>query len=564
MNYKDKYNEWLKSDIIDEETKNELRSLTSEEEIKDRFYMDLKFGTAGLRGKLGAGTNRMNVWTVAKAVEGLARLIVKRGQESMDKGVSIAYDVRHKSKDFAKLAAEILAGHGIKTYIFDDIRSTPMISWTIRQLGNISGIMVTASHNPMEYNGMKVYWEEGSQILDDIGDGILAEIEGIESLAEIKKISFDEGLDKNLISIIGLEVDKAYDDEIINLAINETEIDKNITIVYTPLNGTGSKPVQRLLKRRGFNNVYVVPEQEHPDPDFTTVGYPNPEFVHAFELAEKLGREKEADILIATDPDADRVAIMVLENDDYVFINGNQLGALLVNYILSERHKKENLPENGALVKSIVTSDLSKMIASKYGVKTFETLTGFKNICGKANEFDKTGEYEFIFGFEESIGYVYTDMVRDKDAINSTLMVAEMAAFYKKQGKTLLDVMEEIYKEYGYFLEKPISIELEGIEGSQMIKKIMKEIRSNPIEKLGEMSLERTVDYLNDDTGNPKSNVLKFYLDDGSWYAIRPSGTEPKLKIYIYTRDENKEKSLDKIDKISEVVLGKIEEIKNL
>lgn len=560
MDYRRKYEQWLESEEIDEETKTELKNIQDERELEDRFHKDLEFGTAGLRGKLGAGTNRMNQYTVAKAVQGLANVIKKKGQEAMDRGISIAYDVRHRSEEFAILASEIFTGNGIKVYIYDSIRSTPMISYTIRKLNNISGIMVTASHNPKDYNGMKVYWEEGSQILDDIGNEILEETEKLKGLCDVIKIPIEEAKKKGLLEVIGDEIDEEYDKEVLNLTIND-DIDKDIKIVYTPLNGTGNKPVQRILGERGFKNIILVSEQEYPDPDFTTVGYPNPEYTEAFEYSIRVGREEDADILIANDPDADRVAAMVQKEHDYIFINGNQMGILLVNYILSQRHRKGDLPENSALVKSIVTGDLTKVIGEKYGVTTFETLTGFKNICGKANEFEKTKEYEFIFGFEESIGYVYSDMVRDKDAISTTMMIAEMAGYYKKEGKSLLDVLEDIYEEYGYYLESLFSIELKGIEGSERIIRIMKEIRRAPIKEIGTMKLEKTIDYLKDETGNPKSNVLKFYMDDGSWYAIRPSGTEPKIKIYIYSKDKTRKESLNKINKIREAVEDRIDSI---
>ncbi len=561
MSYREKYLEWLNSDEIDEDTKNELRNIKLEKELEDRFHKDLEFGTAGLRGKLGAGTNRINIYTVGKAMQAMANVIKSKGKRAMERGVAIAFDVRHQSEDFAKLAARIFMGNGIKVYAYDNIRSTPMISYTVRKLNNIAGIMITASHNPKDYNGIKVYWEEGSQILDDIGDEILLEVEQVKSQKYIKKISIEDGKEKGLYNLIDKDIDNQYDLDVLDLAINE-DIDKEIRLVYTPLNGTGNKPVQRILEKRGFRNVYVVSEQEYPDPDFTTVGYPNPEYREAFEYSMKLGREKDADILIANDPDADRVAAMVKNEGDYVFINGNQMGVLLVNYILSQRFKKNDLPENGAIVKSIVTGDLVEVIGEKYGITTFETLTGFKNICGKANEFEKTEEYKFIFGFEESIGYVYSDMVRDKDAISTTMIIAEMAAYYKKQEKNLLDILNEIYDEFGYYLEELFSIELKGLEGKNRIGRMMKDIRENPIKKIDGMKLEKVIDYLNDETGNPKSDVLKFYMNDGSWYAIRPSGTEPKIKIYIYSKDKIREKSLGKIKKIGELVEDRMNNIR--
>ena len=563
MNYLEKYNTWLNNEYFDEETRKELESIKdNEEEILDRFHKDLTFGTAGLRGIIGAGTNRMNKYTVSLATQGLAQTIVDRGEEAMNRGVAIAYDVRHFSREFSEIAARVLAANGIKVYLFEDIRPTPVLSYTIRRLNTISGIVVTASHNPRDYNGYKVYWEEGSQILDNIAEEILGNINAVEDYSHIKLMDLEEAKEKGLINYIGKEIDDEYVEKVKGLALNE-DIDKDIKIVYTPLNGTGNVLVRRVLKERGFNNVFVVPEQEMSDPDFTTVGYPNPEDTKAFDYAIKLGKEKNADILIATDPDCDRVACMVRDtNGEFVPLNGNQTGALMVQYILSSRHKENNIPENGAIVKSIVTGDLSKAIASKYNVDTIETLTGFKHICGKANEFDKTGEHTFIYGYEESIGYVYGTMVRDKDGVISSMIIAEMAAYYKKQGKTLLDELEELYNEHGYYFEKLISIVLEGIEGSERIERIMDSFREEPIENIEDMKLIKIVDYLNDDTGNPKSNVLKYYFDDGSWYAIRPSGTEPKIKIYIYSKDKDKIKSRNKIKVIEKITIDKIESIK--
>jgi len=563
MDYMEKYRMWIEDPYFDEQTKLELKNLNDEKEIEDRFFKDLEFGTAGLRGKIGAGTNRMNVYTVSLATQGLAATISKRGEQAKKRGVAIAYDVRMFSDKFAEIAARVLAANGIKVFLFDDIRPTPMLSYTIRKLGTISGIVITASHNPKDYNGYKVYWEEGSQILDEIADEILSEISAIGHYKNVKMMDFDEAIEKGLIEILGKEIDDQYTREILNMAINDEGIDKDIKIVYTPLNGTGNKPVRRVLKERGFTQVIVVPEQENPDPTFATVGYPNPEDTKAFKYARELGLKEKADLLLATDPDSDRVAVGVLNQDgDYTYLNGNQTGALLVNYIITQRHKKQDLPQNAAIVKSIVTGDLGKAVASKYGVATFETLTGFKNICAKANEWDVTGEYSFIFGYEESIGYVYLDLVRDKDAIVSSMLIAEMAGYYKNIGKTLLDVLEDMYHEYGYYSEKQISIVLEGIEGQYRIKRMMDDIRHQPIMSIGEMMLKETIDYLRDETDAGKSNVLRYFLDDGSWYAVRPSGTEPKIKLYIYTIGKSKEEALEKINLIEKVVLHRMESVK--
>lgn len=562
MNYKDRYNKWLESDFFDLATKDELLGIIDENEIEDRFYQDLKFGTAGLRGKLGAGTNRMNKYTVSLATQGLAQTIIKRGQEAMDRGVAIAYDVREFSDEFAEIAARVLAANGIKVYLFDDIRTTPVLSFTVRRLKTISGIVVTASHNPREYNGYKVYWEDGAQILDIIADDVLAEIDSVGDFSNVKMMDLEVALSTGLITYIGKEIDDEFNQIIVDMAINE-DIDKDIRIVYTPLNGTGNIPVRRVLRDRGFTNILVVPEQEMPDFNFTTVGYPNPEDPNAFKYAIAYGKEKDADLLIATDPDCDRIAMIVKNRDgEFIFLNGNQTGALIVHYILSQRSAKGNLPDNSAIVKSIVTGDLGKVIAKKYGVETFETLTGFKYICEKANEFERTGEHSFIMGYEESIGYTYGTHVRDKDAVVTSMVIAEMAAYYKKRVKNLLELLEDIFVEFGYYNERLISVVLEGLEGSKRIGRMMDYFRSNPITKLGEMNLVTTIDYLLDETGNSKSDVLKYYLDDGSWYAIRPSGTEPKIKLYIYSKGKDKEESKAKLEVIESTVREKMDEIK--
>lgn len=561
MNYREKYQSWIDDPFFDEETTAELKALTDEDEIEDRFYQDLEFGTAGLRGKLGAGTNRMNIYTVSLATEGLARTIENYGEEAMRKGVAIAYDVRLYSDKFAEIAARVLAAKGIKVYLFDDIRPTPMLSYAVRKLGTQSGIVVTASHNPQEYNGYKAYWEEGSQILDDVADEILAEIDGVSHYKDIEMMDFEEAKEKGLIEIIGKEIDDEYFSELLKMKIHD-DIDKNVKIVFTPLNGTGNIPVRRILSERGFNNIFVVPEQAEPDYTFATVGYPNPEDSKAFKYARELGLKKDADLLLATDPDCDRVAIAVRnEKKDYTYLNGNQTGALLIYYILSERSKKGNLPENPAIVKSIVTGDLGKAIAKKYDVTTFETLTGFKNICALANEWDETGAFNFVFGYEESIGYVYKDIVRDKDAVVASMMIAEMAGYYKKEGRTLLEVLEDIYKEFGYYYERLISIVLEGVEGQERIKRMMDDIRHHSIDSIGEMMLQKTVDYLRDETDAGKSNVLKYYMNEGSWYAVRPSGTEPKIKLYIYSKGESREEAQDKVELIEKVVRHRLESV---
>jgi phosphoglucomutase/phosphomannomutase len=572
MNYMEEYKAWLESPYIDDETKKELLFIKdNEEEIKERFFKYLEFGTAGLRGKIGAGTNRMNKYIVAKATQGLAQFILEKSDPKM--GVVIAYDVRHFSKDFARIASEVLAGNGINVYIFDDIRPTPMLSFAVRHLRATAGIVITASHNPPEYNGYKVYWKEGSQILDDVAIPVQENIKKIKDFGEIKYLNFDEGVKRGIIKVIGKEVDEAYYEKVLSLALND-DIDKNISIVYTPLNGTGNIHVRHVLKERGFNNVYVVKEQELPDPDFKTVGYPNPEDIKAFKLALELAREKNADIVLATDPDCDRLAVMVKHNDEYIALNGNQTGAVLINYLLSQRSKKGLLKEKSMIIKSIVTGNLGKNVAEKYGVLTFETLTGFKNICGLENKLEKEG-YQFEFGYEESIGFVTGNFVRDKDGVISAMMLSEAAGYYKKQGKTLVDVLNDLYKEYGYYLENNFSLIYEGIEGMEKIKRIMEYYRNNFPKKIGDLNLEKYIDYLEGNIYNvdgekigevnkdhiPSSNVLRFFFEDGSWYAVRPSGTEPKLKVYIYSFATNREESERKLKLIEETFRNIVDKI---
>lgn len=564
MDYMKKYQEWLDSDFIDAETKEELKSLESnEEEIQDRFYQDLKFGTAGLRGKIGAGTNRMNKYTVALATQGLAQTIIDHGKEAMEKGVAISYDVRHKSDEFAKITAEVLAANGIKVYTYDQITPTPVLSYTIRHLGTISGVMITASHNPREYNGYKAYWDEGAQILDDIASEILENISKVGDVSKVKSMDFDKAVEEGLITILDYSIVDKYMQDVLDLTIEDENLDKDINVVYSPLNGCGNILVRRILDERGFKNIHIVKEQENPDPDFTTVGYPNPEDPKAFKYAIELGNKVDADILIATDPDADRVAVEV-KNDkgEYTFLSGNETGSLLTYYILSRLSEKGKLPKNGAIVKSIVSTDLPEKIADKFGVAHFNVLTGFKNIYAKANEWDKTGEYQYIFGFEDAIGYSYGDNVRDKDAISSSMMVIEMAAYYKAQGKTLLDVQKEIYEEFGYHAQNLNSVVLEGLDGQKLIARIMEEFRENPIEEINGVKLESITDYLNDETGLEKQNCLGYKLEDGSWYILRPSGTEPKIKLYIYSSADTAEKAQKMADAIFERANSKILDVK--
>ncbi|WP_129597429.1 phospho-sugar mutase [Anaerophilus nitritogenes] len=570
MEYKKIYEEWLENPYFDEETKKELLSMKdNEEEIQDRFYKELEFGTAGLRGKIGAGTNRMNLHIIGRVTQGLADFIIEKGQEYMKRGVVIAYDCRHFSKEFAKRTALVLAANGIVAYLFESLRPTPELSFAVRHLRAASGIVVTASHNPKDYNGYKVYWEEGSQIISEVADGITQKIHNISDFSHVKIIEEEMAKEKELLKIIGKEIDDLYIEKVKELSLRE-DIDKDIKIVYTPLNGTGNIPVRRVLKERGFKNIEVVKEQENPDPDFTTVGYPNPEDTKAFLYAQKLGKKIKADLLIATDPDCDRLGVMVKdESGEYVSLNGNQVGAIFIDYIL--KSKKDI--KNGYIVKSIVTGDLGKNIAKSYQVKTYETLTGFKNICGKVNELEEEGKEKFLFGYEESIGYVAGTFVRDKDGVIAAMLICEGAAYYKKQGKSLLDILEEIYKEHGYYQEKLISLVLEGIEGQKRIKRMMEVYRKEYPTEIGEKKIAKYMDYGQEKAFDflkqqeekveiPVSDVLKFLFDDGSWYAIRPSGTEPKIKIYIYTKGDTIEEAQDKIKEMESVIMEKLNEVK--
>lgn len=573
MGYKEIYNEWKTNEYFDEKSRAELIAIENDEkEIEDRFYKDLEFGTAGLRGKLGVGTNRMNMYIISRATQGLADFICEQGKEYMNRGVAIAYDCRHFSKEFAKRAALVLAGNNIKVYLFESLRPTPVLSYTVGHLSTASGIVVTASHNPKEYNGYKVYWEDGAQIGQEHADAITGKILAIKRYEDIKLIDEEEALRKGLLSIIGSEIDDLYVAKVKELSLRE-DVDKDIKIIYTPLNGTGAVLVKRVLKEKAFTNVIVVPEQENPDPDFTTVPFPNPEDPRAFEYAEVLGKKVGAELLIATDPDCDRLAIMVRNNEGkYVAFNGNQTGAILVKYIVEARKELGNLPSNGFIVKSIVTGNLGKDIAEKYGVNTYEALTGFKNICGKANELRKNGQHEFVFGYEESIGYVTGDFVKDKDGVISSMMLCEAAAYYKKQGKSLLEVLEETYKEFGYYRENQISLVLEGIEGGKRINRMMEFYREEYPTSINGVKLLEFIDYKTQkvvdiisgeisESNIPISNVLKFTLSDGSWYAVRPSGTEPKIKLYLYSKADTIVEAEKKLTAMKEIVLSKLQSV---
>ena len=557
MHYQDNFNDWMKHLANDDPLKSELIKIENDEKEKeDRFFQHLSFGTAGLRGKVGAGTNRMNIYTVGKATQGVADFIVSKGKEAMKRGVIIAHDPRHFSKEFSQLAASIFVANGIKVYVFDDLRPTPELAFLIRDLHTISGINITASHNPKEYNGYKAYWEDGCQVSSEIADGMTEKINSVDMWTDVKKSDFNEGVKSGQITILDESYDRKYLDNIERLAIHSgDELDLNIPFVYTPLNGCGSIPFRQMLNDRGFTNWKIVPEQEQPDPDFTTVGYPNPEDPKAFKLSEQYGREFGAELLMATDPDSDRFAIEIRDNEgNYVPLNGNQTGYILVNYILEGHKSAGTLPKKGAMVKSIVTSTLSTIIAKAYGVEMFETLTGFKNICGKIPYLHENG-YTYLFGYEESVGYAASEDIRDKDGISAGMLVAEAAAYYKKQGKTLWDVLLEIYAKYGYFAEDEPNIILEGIPGAQRIQRMMKWIRNNLPTSVSGKKVDKIIDYINGYEDIPAQNAIRFFLEDGSWFAIRPSGTEPKIKFYFYSKGNSYEDALEKNRTIKKEIL---------
>ncbi|NMW84850.1 phospho-sugar mutase [Peptoniphilus sp. AGMB00490] len=550
--YRDIYEKWLASKNVDENLKKELIDIKdNEEEIEDRFYKNLEFGTAGLRGILGAGTNRMNYLTVGKTAIALSNLIENLGEDAKKRGVVIGRDIRHFSYEFSILTAKILAERGITVYLFPGITPTPLLAYSIRYLKTISGIMITASHNPKNYNGFKLYWEKGSQILSDIADRMEEEAQKVDILnfdfARLKKIGEYEN-----IKFIGEKVTKSFYRNTLKHTLTD-DVDKDIKIIYTPLSGCGNKFVRKILELRGFKNVIVVPEQENPDGDFTKVTNPNPEDIRAFDKAIELAKKENADIIIATDPDADRVAVLEM-NGEVFRITGNQMGFILGNFIL-ERIKDKNI-ERGAIVKTVVTCDLIKKIAENFDVEVFETLTGFKNICNLPNIWEESHEKNFIFGYEESIGYVIGDHIRDKDAIGTSMIVAEMAGYLKKRNLKIKDYLEEIYKKYGYFEEYLDSIYFEGKDGKIIMEKIMDDFRKiESFEKIG--VLKKKIDFIKDEE-NPQ-DLLKFYFDEETWFALRPSGTEPKLKIYAYAVSENKDEANKIINAMKEEIMEKIE-----
>ncbi len=568
MDFKKLYEEWLTNPYFDEETKKELQAIKDDEkEIKERFYAELEFGTAGLRGIIGAGLNRMNIYTVRKATQGLANYILQVGGQ--EKGVAIAFDSRRMSPEFAQEAALCLAANGIKAYRFDTLRPTPELSYAVRKLGCIAGINITASHNPPEYNGYKVYWEDGAQITPPHDKGIMEKVREITDFNTVKTMDKDEAIAKGLYQIIGAEIDDAYMEELKKQVKNLEaikQVGSELKIVYTPLHGTGNLPVRRILKELGFTNVYVVKEQELPDGEFPTVSYPNPEAEEAFELALKLANEVDADLILATDPDADRLGVYVKDSKtgNYITLTGNMSGCLLADYEISQIKEKQGIPNDGALIKTIVSSNLADAIAKYYGIELIEVLTGFKFIGQKILEFEQSGKGTYLFGFEESYGCLIGTYARDKDAIVASMALCEAAAYYKTKNMTLWDAMIAMYERYGYYKDGVQSITLKGIEGLAKIQEIMDTLRNNTPETIGEYKVLSARDYkLNTirnmetgevtETGLPQSNVLYYDLSDDAWLCVRPSGTEPKIKLYYGIKGTSMEDAEKKSNALGEV-----------
>jgi phosphoglucomutase len=568
------YEQWLADPYFDEDTKNELRAIADDEnEIKERFYMDLEFGTAGLRGIIGAGINRMNIYTVRRATQGLSNYIKKQGGE--EKGVAIAFDSRRMSPEFAMEAAMTLAANGIKAYKFESLRPTPELSFAVRELGCIAGINITASHNPPEYNGYKVYWEDGAQFTPPHDKGVLEEVLAIEDLSTVKTTSEEEALRSGKFQVIGKEIDDKYIENVKAQVVNQDAIDrmqKDITIIYTPLHGTGNIPARRVMKELGFENVYVVPEQELPDGNFPTVSYPNPEAEEAFALGLKLAKEKNADLVLATDPDADRLGVYVKDakTGEYHPLTGNMSGSLLCDYVLSQKQAKGQIPADGQVIKSIVTTNLVNAVAEHYGCELVEVLTGFKYIGQQILKEEQTGKGTYMFGMEESYGCLIGTYARDKDAISATAALCEAAAYYKEKGMTLWDAMVAMYEKYGYYKDTVKSIGLKGIEGLAKIQEIMENFRQEPPKTLGDYTVTAARDYKAGTimdmasgavrpTGLPSANVLYYEMNDGAWLCVRPSGTEPKIKFYYGVKGA----SMEDADARSEKMGAELTELVN-
>ncbi len=574
MNYKEKYNAWINSDFINEETKNELRSISDEKDIEDRFYQDLDFGTGGLRGVIGAGSNRMNIYTVAKATQGFANYL---NDSFKNPSVAIAYDSRNMSKEFAKAAALTLCANDIKVYLYENLRPTPVLSFSVRELKCKGGIVITASHNPKIYNGYKVYDEFGGQVTDEKAKKIINCVNEVDDFSKTKNMDESIALEKGLLNYIGEEVDKVYYEKVKGLTIRTDLVkDKasNLKVIYTPIHGSGNVPVRSVLSQLGYSNVKVVKEQEAPDGNFPTASYPNPENPDVFELALKMAETENPDIIFGTDPDCDRIGLVVKNSaGEYKVLTGNQTGLLLTHYILSSLKETNKLPQNGVVIKTIVTTEAARKISEDFDVELMDVLTGFKYIGEKIREFEDAGNKTYLFGFEESYGYLAGDFVRDKDAVIAAMLVCEMCLYYKEQGKSLYDALIDLYEKYGYFKETLVSLELKGKEGQEKIASCIEALRNEPISNVDNVKIVKRLDYklsIEEDIINkakaaidlPKSNVLKYILEDGSYFVVRPSGTEPKMKIYLAVKSsslENAEKDIANFkEKVMEIINGKL------
>ncbi|HFT2187821.1 TPA: phospho-sugar mutase [Bacillus cereus] len=574
MNWKQEFSRWLSYAQLDAELKEQLENMKQDEKkIEDSFYKNLEFGTGGMRGELGAGTNRLNVYTVRKATKGLASFIEKLGEEAKKRGVVVAYDSRHKSPEFAMEVAATLGAHGIATYVFESLRPTPVLSFAVRHLHTVSGIVLTASHNPPEYNGYKVYGEDGGQLPPKEADELISYVNAVEDELTVEVADVEQLKADGLLHIIGQEVDDAYAAELNNVIINKEmvqKVGKDLKIVFTPLHGTSNISVRRGLKEVGFTDVTVVKEQELPDPNFSTVKSPNPEEHAAFEYAIRDGEKVGADVLIATDPDADRLGVAVRNhNGEFQVLTGNQTGALMLDYLLSQKKENGTLPENGVVLKTIVTSEIGRTIAKAYGLDTVDTLTGFKFIGEKIRQYEESGQYEFQFGYEESYGYLIRPFCRDKDAVQSVLFACEVAAYYKSQGKTLYDGLLEVFEKYGFFREDLVSLTLKGKDGAEKIQEMMATFRENPPKEVAGLTVVAVEDYKasivtslqdghKEEIHLPKSNVLKYQLEDGSWFCLRPSGTEPKIKFYFGVKDSSLQNSEQKLLTIKEDIMNRL------
>lgn len=572
MLFREKYNDWLSSSIIDDDMKNELRNIKDEKEIEDRFYKDLDFGTGGLRGVIGAGSNRMNIYTVSKATQGFANYLVERFENP---SVAIAYDSRNMSKEFSKAAALTLCANNVKVYLYEELRPTPMLSFAVRELNCTGGIVVTASHNPKEYNGYKVYDEFGGQVTDEKANIIISEVNKINNFDMIKTISEEEATEKNLLVYIGEDVDKLYIDAAKSLTIRKDLVKENakdLKVIYTPIHGSGNVPVRRVLKELGYAGVSVVKEQENPDGNFPTASYPNPEEPAVFKLALEMAKTENPDVIFATDPDCDRIGVVVKDSEgEYRVLTGNQTGLLLTQYILDALKEENELSENGVVIKTIVTTDGVKKIAEAYNVELMEVLTGFKYIGEKIQGFKENNDKKYLFGFEESYGYLAGDFVRDKDAVIASMLIAEMTLYYKEKGKSLYDGLVDLYEKYGYFKETLVSFELKGKEGAEKISKCIDSLRNEKLVEVNGVKVNVKYDYklsieedlMNGEKKNinlPKSNVLKFVLGNGSWFVVRPSGTEPKMKAYVAVQGNGLKDSEEKLESFKSEVVKLINE----